>query len=168
MAGNSNIFNADPLDVFFEALVYGHGLQLRRDEVELQILSQTSQDTLVRIQPRLSGGTTIYVDTQVHTFRKLNLNGKMPKDMSYSGYFPLTQASLHAFFSSSYGLAIRSGEWKLQRSGVTQLVDGSLNSNGDYASAREFALIPSGQHPLFQEDSFELPVYITEPLVSAE
>lgn len=167
MAGTDNIFNAAAEEVLYEAIVRANGLTMRRDEVEVTIVSQTPQTTRVRLTPREVLGTTLYVDPVEVTVRKLNLAGKMPKDMSYSGFFPLTFESLVAFLGTSYGLVIRPREWLFRRNGTEVLVDEAFHSNGDLVSGREFYLRPSNEHPLFEAGSFELPVLITEPMVAS-
>ena len=167
MAGTKNIFNADPLDTIYEALVRTHGLSLRREEIAMEIVSQTAQHTRVRLTPQLSSGTTIYVNPVEYTIRKLNLSGRMPRDMSYSGDYPLTLEGLDSFFGASYGLDIRSGEWSLRRNGSEAVVDETFLSNGEIDVDRVFYLRPTAQHPLLEANSFELRVMITEPLILA-
>lgn len=165
MAGTNNIFNAPPLDILLEAIERSSMVRLRREFLTATIASQTDTTTTIRLTPKAHNGMTLYVDEHLHTVDKLNLNGRMPKDMCYSGAYPLTYNSLVAFFSTTYGLELRSGEWILRQGGESLPLNTSFSSNKSYSGDRMFYLTPSSVHPIFRAASFELPVMITEPLV---
>lgn len=165
MAGASNIFNTDAHEALLEAVCRSNAIELRREHVELTIVSQDAQYTIVSLTPKIHDGMSPYVDPVQLRIRKLNLNGKLPKDMCYSGNWPLDLEGLATFFSSSYGLELRAGEWTIRQNGTEVVLDESYYSNGSYQAERMFYLKPSTQHPLLEAGSFELPVMITEPLV---
>lgn len=167
MAGANNIFNAEPLDILLEAIERSSMVRLRREFIVATIASQTNTTTTVRLTPKAHNGMTLYAFEHEHVVDKLNLNGRMPKDVCYSGAFPLTFEALVTFFSTTYGLELRTGEWTFRQGGVTVALDQAFTSNKSYVGDRMFYLSPSAAHPILRGASFELPVMITEPLVGS-
>ncbi len=165
MAGENNIFNSDAHKALLEAICRSNVIEVRPEHIELSIVSQDAQYTTVTVSPKIHNGMTPYVDPVQLQVRKLNLQGKMPKDMCYSGNWPLNFGGLATFFSSAYGLELRPGEWTIRQNGTAVVLEESYYSNGNYQSERMFYLSPSEGHPLLEAGSFELPVMITEPLV---
>lgn len=151
MAGTKNVYNSDPLEIVIEALEKSFGIQLQRDYVTLSLTPISGSSTLVTISPKTVNGFSPYVDPISLTVNKLNLQAFLPKDMCYSGQYPITFTLLTNFMLASYGLLVRSGEWELVHGSDVFTVDESLLFDGDLSTDRYITLRPAMAHPIFTD-----------------
>lgn len=152
MAGPKNVYNAEPAEVVLVALEQANGVSFQRQYVNVTLVPSGPNNLNVTVAPRLVGGYSPYVDAITFGMRKLNLAARMPRDMCYSGDWPITLAGFASFMMTCYGLLIKSGQWELVHGSTVYPLDGSVTIEPSLSTNRFLNLRPTAAHPLFTPD----------------
>jgi hypothetical protein len=162
MAGTKNLFNTDPLEVITETLERSNGIRLQREYVTITIATDNGATTLVTVSPNPVAGYCPYVEGISFQLDKLDVSGRIPHDMCYSGEWPATSQQFATFMLTSYGLLLLPEQWEVVRGDTVFPLDGSIDIGGDLTEGREITLRTTQNHPLFVE-GMSIPLFVTNP-----
>lgn len=161
MAGPKNVYNAEPAEVVLVALEQANAITFQRQYVNVTLVPSGPNNVNVTVAPRLVSGYSPYVDAITFGMSKLNMAARMPRDMCYSGDWPITFTAFASFMLTSYGLLIKSGQWELVHGSTVYPLDGSVVIEPTLTSNRIINLRPTVNHPLFTPD-MSMRIMITE------
>ena len=119
MAGSKTVYNSTTLDCALELVWRTLGVRIDRNSADCSVVSVNGEYSKLNVVARptaVDGSLTDYYGHSEFTYRKVDLESILPKDLVYDGEWPTTFERLQQFLKFSYDFWLEENEFVLQDS----------------------------------------------------
>lgn len=116
MAGFKNVYNSTTLDCALELVWRTLGVKIDRESVDCTVSSVSGEYSRLHLAARSTtadGSVSSYYGMTDFTYRKVDLETILPKDLVYDGEYPTTFERLQQYLKFSYDFNLEEHEFVL-------------------------------------------------------